>query len=250
MYTSEAMMAAALNLPPDFTITTATVAGANTLQISGGTIYPGQTLAIDYFATTTREVATIQSINGTAITLTTNLLNPHPQGAAVKEVTSMTDVVPAASRMWDDICQAWNTFDQESVTETRSGVIDKDGFLIVTVSKPTIQSVSALSFVRYPGDTPTTIDTSLIDFERYFIRGNASILPTKITVTMTYVGGYNPIPGDIQRATTILACRLWKEKDSGFSDVIGNSELGLLQYKKGVPNDVEMIAKHYRRWVP
>lgn len=251
-YTNEAMMASALNLTPDCTLTNpgGTLAGANILQVSGGTFYSGQTLAVDYFAPTTREVATILSFNGTTISLTANLVNPHPQGAPIKEVTSMTDVVSAASRMWDDITFYHNTFGQETVTETRKGHIDSDGMLVVTVSKPIIQSISSVSLIRYPGDSPYPVSLSDLDFDGFYIRGNIGWFKGKVTATITYVGGYNPVPGDIQRATTALACRMWKEKDSGFSDVIGNSELGVLQYKKGVPNDVEMIAKHYRRWVP
>jgi hypothetical protein len=162
----------------------------------------------------------------------------------------MTDVVPAASRIWDDLTFYRNTFDLTTVTETLKGYIDTDGLLYVAVTKPIIQSVSALSFIVLPGDTPTIVGLTAIDFDGYTIRGNVGFPQQKITATVTYSGGFDPIPADIQRATTVLACRLWKEKDSGFSDVIGNSELGILQYKKGIPSGIEAVVKHYKRWVP
>lgn len=251
MYTNEAMMAAALNLQPDGAIGSATLADANIIQLSGVTLYPGQTLAIDYFSPPTREVATVQSVNGQTVTLMGNLMNAHPQGAPVKEVTSMTDVVSAASRYFDDVCYAQNSFDLEQVTETRNGIVDKDGNLIVSISKILAQSISSLSYVQFIGDTPTTIVPADVDISnRFFVLAQVGLPMGNIQATITYTGGLNPIPGDIQRATTVLACRMWKEKDSGFSDVIGSSDTGILQYKKGLPNDVALIVKHYQRWVP
>ncbi len=250
MYTNEAMMAGALNLQPDGALGAATLIGANSIQYSG-TLYPGQTLAIDYFNPGTREVAVVQSVTGSTVNLVNPLANAHAQGAPVKEVSSMTDVVPAASRYFDDVCYAQNSFDLESVTETRNGIVDREGNLVVSISKYRAQSIESLSFVQILGDTPTLILPAYIDISnKFFLRAQVGLPMCNVQATITYTGGLSPIPGDIQRATTALACRMWKEKDSGFSDVIGNSDLGVLQYKKGLPNDVALIVKHYYRWVP
>lgn len=256
-YCNEAQVASALGINPTDTLGSAVLAGATTIDITtNGTYYPGQRLAIDYFQDdTVGEVVFIKSISGTTYTLVNPVANDHVQGAPIVEVTAITKVLASASRSVDDLTYYSNVgFNQETITENIRGFVRNDGSILIPAKKPIVQSVSSLTLQNTPMDTPVSVPVGNLDINGYNVTAyllNTSFAPCsgsrEVKVALSYVGGFTTIPDDIVRSAIVLAARFYKEKDSGFSDVIGNADLGIMQYKKSAPAEVMAMLKNYIR---
>lgn len=273
VYTDAASVAAALRMPPDTALVGATSAGATTLQIAANqtatsALYPGMSLALDQFNPARRETVQITApVTGTgpyAVPVTATV-NDHGDGAPVKEASAIADVVSAASRMIDDATYTSpGAFSQQSWTETVLGQGTPDRRLFFEVQGRNITSISSVSWQGNPGDNAVALQPSQCQFDDFqvwvypgFYGTPQDVGPVGMTpppfakhviVQVTYEAGYSPIPGDLQRAATVLAARLFKAGDTGFSDVLANAEMGLLQYKKGIPGDIAVILRPWRRW--
>ncbi|QQE80928.1 hypothetical protein [Alicyclobacillus sp. SO9] len=271
-YTGAAAIAAALRLQPDTTLSSAASSTTQTIEIaanqvaSGNGLYPGMYLALDYFNPAVAETVQITgAITGTGpyTVPVTALVNDHVVGAPVKEVSAIESVADAGSRLWDDACFTEpGAFAYQTVTETARGIAMTNGNILIQVKGRNVTSVSSLTWQYGPGDTAFTVEPSQCEFDDYQITAwgpsttstpgfNGSVpapYAKHLIVNVTYTSGYNPLPADIVRASTVLAARLFKEGDTGFSDVTANAELGMLQFKKGIPTDVAIMAKRWRRW--
>ncbi|WDL97804.1 hypothetical protein [Alicyclobacillus sp. ALC3] len=269
-YTDAAAVAAALRLAPDTTLASEVGVGATSLaltsdQVAGASgLYVGQYLALDQYNLAVREVVQITgAITGTGpytvpVTATTQA---HVADAPVKEVSALQDVVGAGSRLWDDATYtAAGAFGQQTITETVRGIATTDGCILVQVTGRNVTGVSAISWQYAPGGQSFMLDPTVCTFDDYQVyaswssnsNSTSTAMPEPwqkhLVVTITYTSGYNPLPSDIVRASTVLAARLYKEGDSGFSDVLANTDMGLLQYKKGIPGDIDIMARRWRRW--
>jgi hypothetical protein len=256
-YCNEAQVASALNLPPTGTLASPVIVGATTISITtSGTYYPGQRLALDHFQDdTVGEVVFIKSISGTTYTLVSPAINAHVAGAPIVEVTAITKVLASASRSVDDLTYYTNVgFNQETVTDNIRAYIQNDGNILIPAKKPIVNSVTSLIIQNTPIDIAYSIPIGNLDINGYivtaYIANTAYVPPVssrEVRATLVYSGGYNTLPSDIVRSAIVLAARFYKEKDSGFSDVIGNVDLGIMQYKKGAPAEVMAMLKNYIR---
>lgn|GEM_PF-3537357 len=272
-YTDAATVAAALRLPPDTSLAVQAQAGAAQIVLmamtaAGGVpFYPGMSLALDQYNPGAREVVQITGPatgTGPYTVPVTALANTHPTGAPVKECSAIQDVVAAASRMVDDttFCVP-GAYAQQAWTETVEGQATVDGRLAARVSGRNVTAVSALSWVLNPQDAAQVADLTAINWDDYTItlwpsasrtaNGEPLAPPPdpaqkRVLVTVSYTAGYSPLPPDLARAATVLAARMFKEGDSGFSDTVGNLVDGTLTFKKGIPNDVALILRPWRRW--
>ncbi|GMA49323.1 hypothetical protein GCM10025857_06800 [Alicyclobacillus contaminans] len=148
----------------------------------------------------------------------------------------------------------WAYTDQ--VTITRIAKVSHDGSILLSVDHTPVQQVYSLTYQTDPFDAAWSVPANQIwwDDGSYIIRaylgGMAPLVRfQRVRVTVEYAGGYpdDEMPADIRRSTSILAARLWKEKDSGYSDVIGSTDFGILQYTKAAPKDVLAMLQQRRR---
>lgn len=271
-YTDASSVAAILQLAPDTTLSAAIAVGATTLTLASATtatgisLYPGMLLALDFYNPAVRESVTITGpISGTGpytvpISATAQA---HSAGAPIKEVSALQEVVEPASRMIDDATfSAPGAFAEQTWTETTRGQGTPDGWLFFEVSGRGIQNISAVQWQSAPNGPIITLDPTRCIYDDYRVwaypasggttAGYNGFTPSpydkQVIVTVTYTAGYNPVPADLGRAATVLAARLYKEGQTGFSDVLGNADMGLLQFKKGIPSDVAVMLKPWRRW--
>jgi len=273
-YTDAAAVAAALRLAPDTTLIAPVAVGDMSISVSsnqnasGLGIYPGMWMALDQYNLGAREsVQVTGEVTGTGpyTVPITAAANAHVQGAPVKEVSALQDVVDAGSRLWDDATYtAPGAFVQQQWTETVEGQATNDGRILVRVSGRNVQNIVSMAaygpnpasistWHTNPNNVPTySFDTTDCTFDDYQIWIWPTNMPSSflkhLIVSVTYNSGYEPLPSDIVRASTVLAARLYKEGDSGFSDVLANTDMGILQYKKGIPGDIALMAKRWRRW--
>lgn len=272
-YTDAATVAAALRLAPDTTLAAAVVQGATSLSLTanqtaaGVSLYPGMSLALDQFNPGAREVVQITGPVTGAGPYTVPIAataGAHGLGAPVKECSAIEDVVAAASRLVDDATYtAAGAYAQQDWTETVEGQSLADGRIFARVTGRGISAVTAFSWQVYPDDTAQQVSLSALRWDDYEVwalpsglvlaTGEPSTLPAAaylkhLLVTISYAAGYSPLPADLARAATVLAARMFKEGDTGFSDTIGDPALGVLTYKKGIPGDIAAILRPWRRW--
>lgn len=251
-------VASALDLPATATLMNAANVGETTLQVSQVVnIAPGALLLVGYKGQVS-ELSTVLSTSGDVITLEDPLSTQHGVGTILLDVTPFPDVVESASRMVDDLtwtpAEGWA---YESVSaEMHKVKADKNGDLTFALNKTPVNAIQAISYQGMPFEDVYNIVPERAWFEdgsyivHVFTGRDVPSLPlTLAKVTVTYAGGYTPdtMPADIKRSTASIAARLWKEKDSGFSDMIGNQEMGTFIYSKAVPPDViSMLQRHKR----
>jgi len=206
------------------------------------------------------ETATVSAVSsdGTSVTLAGPLMQTHPAGTWLLDATPFPSVLEAASRLVDQLTYTpaggWAFADR--VTVTRGAKVGRDGTTMVSLDHTPVQQVHAVTVQASPLEPVWDIPASQVwwDDEAYVVAvhlGDLSELLAlrPVRMTITYSGGYtaDEMPADIKRATAILAARLWKEKDSGYSDVIGNTDFGLLQYTQAAPKDVLAMLQPRRR---
>lgn len=259
-YASVTDMVSAIDLPETAQLAQAVDAGASELTCDRPVAFASGALLLVGYKGQASETATVQSVSadGTTVTLTAPLMLPHPAGTLLLNATPFPDVIEAASRLVDQLTYTpaggWAFADQ--VTITRSVKVSRDGIAVFPVDHTPVKQVYSMSVQTSPFDPVWDIPASQVwwDDGSYIVEahlgdvGDLVALRT-VRVTITYAGGYTPdeMPADIKRATAILAARLWKEKDSGYSDVIGSTDFGILQYTQAAPKDVLAMLQPRRR---
>lgn len=213
----------------------------------------GDTLAIDGNNEESFELVTITNIPSTTTLTVTALTKNHALGAPVVNVTAVLPYPSSASRWFDSVTFNKFGFGYEIVTEKKTAYITNEGFITVPLSKPmvNIDNVMDATFQSTPLDPIQPLDLSKAWIEDDYFLNIVATNPysrRQGQIEVTYSGGYDHIPDDIAQAVTIMAARFYKERDSGYSDMIGSAETGLVSYKKAMPADVKVIVDKYRRW--
>lgn len=255
LYTDTGRVAQALAFQAPETLNGAVSAGATSITLASTLPFDwtiGSTLILDVNNPNLRETVTIASIAGNTLTISATL-NAHVAGSPVVNGTLVANYVSAASRWFDDATYNSAGIAFESITDTKMGYLDNDGTLLIPLSKPLVlmQNVTSVTFQNTVNDPIDTLDITKAWIEsKYMLRIAVSqdYFPRNGMATVTYSGGYNPIPDDITQAVTVIAARMYKQRDSGYSDVIGSADTGIMQYTKAVPPDVKIILNKYRRW--
>jgi hypothetical protein len=180
-------------------------------------------------------------------------VNAHAIGCPVVNATIVANYPSAASRYFDSI--TWNNagFAYESWIDSKSGYFDNRGYIVIPLSKPIVKIADVTSAVFQP--TPMC-PADVLDLTKAWIRGGYFLEAAPANyynlreglATVVYKGGYSPLPDDITWAVTVIAARMYKERDSGYSDTIGSQEMGTLTYKKALPADVVAVVNRYKRW--
>lgn len=255
LYTDAGKVAQALAFQSPETLNGAVAIGAtslvlNTTPPSDWTV--GSTLILDVNNPTLRETVTVSAISGSTLTVSA-LKNAHTTGSPVVNGTIVSNYVSPASRWFDTVTYNQSGIGYETVTDKKTAYIGNDGFITVPLSKPivNIDDVMDITFQSTPLDPIDSLDLSKAWIEdNYFlsIAPNKSYYRRQGQATVVYSGGYNPVPDDIVQAVTVMAARFYKERDSGYSDVIASTETGVMQYQKAMPADVKMVVDKYRRW--
>jgi hypothetical protein len=255
LYTNVSNVAQALAFQSPEVLNNAVTAGSTSISLNQApppdwTV--GSSLIIDVNNPTVSETVTIQSVSGNSIAVSA-LANNHSANAPVINVTILQNYVKPASRWFDSLTHVPAGFAYEQVTETKTAYIDNKGYIVIPLSKPvvTLSDVTIATFKINPVIPAINLDLTKSYIEdSYFLK----VMPDELFIvksgiaTVTYSGGYNPLPDDIVLAATMLAARLYKERDSGYSDAVGNTDLGILQYKHAIPTDIIAIVQRYRRW--
>jgi len=255
LYTDVSRVVRALGMQSPENLTAIATVGAITITLNkvGPDWQVGMNLIIDANNPTSFETVTITAINGLVLSITA-LVNSHVINAPVINITQLNDFIAPASRWFDSVCNTPAGFGYESVTETKEAVINSNGYISVPLSKPTvvIADISSAMFQQTPMDTVDAMILSqgwIIDDFFFDVMPSNNYTVKRGMMTVTYMGGFNPIPQDIVQAVTVMAARFYKEKDSGYSDVIGTVDGGIMTYKKAMPSDVNAVVTAYTRWV-
>lgn len=184
---------------------------------------------------------------------------PRPNPAPFSDTVIAACITQASRAIDRDVTNSEagdDYFKQETVTaQILRGQVDKDGYIIAWLRKPTVSSISAFSYRYGPLESWQDVPVSAIIVEGYeataFVRAASH---SRVFVRVTFSGGLatssSGLPGDIVRAASVLAARYYKEGKTGLTDVIGMSELGTAQYVKAVPLEVKVLLAPYERPVP
>lgn len=255
LYTDVGRVARALAIQAPELLTVAVSSGITSLTLNQVPTdwQVGMSLLIDGNNPTNFETVTITGINGLIVNVTA-LKNNHVINAPLVNITQLNDFIGPASRWFDGATNTSAGFAYESVTETKEAYINRDGYIVVPLSKPLVKISDVVSATFQP--TPLDAADNL-NLNQGWIKNNYFLevvapntyFPRRGMITIKYSGGFNLIPDDIVQAVTVMAARFYKEKDSGYSDVIGTSDIGIMSYKKAMPADVKVVVQNYKRWV-
>ncbi len=166
----------------------------------------------------------------------------------------LSSLITQASRFIDRYCAGFVDSDdyfahQSVIDEVNIGYINANGVLRCFLRKPIVTSVTAFRYKRFPHDTWQDVDPDMIHVQDYVMSVSGFKYGGKVQVMVSYSGGFNPLPGDIVNAATLLAVRFYREVKSGLGDSIGIAELGTLTYTKAIPARVVEMLRPYRRVV-
>lgn len=214
----------------------------------------GTSLGVDTNSQTLFEVVQITSIPSNNQVNVTALTQSHVSGAPIVNVTPVLPYVSAASRWFDTATYNKTGIGYETVTDKKTAYIDNEGLITITLSKPMVD-INDVMDIQFQSSVFDDVDD--LDLSKAWIENNffLKIAPLRSysrrsgQATVVYSGGFNPIPDDITQAVTVMAARFYKERDSGYSDVIGSAETGIMQYHKAAPADVWQVVDRYMRWV-
>lgn len=255
VYTDIASVVRALDTQNPMLLTASVAAGATALSLSqimpGLTI--GSTLLLDMNGSN-NETVTVTAINGASVACSA-VLHAHPQGCPVTDVTTLKQYLAPASRFIDEATCWHGGFAYEDVTESLNAMI-RTRYMVISLSKPfvdasDVQTVSMLN-PDYP-ESSVPIDASRAWVENgyvLYVPVPYAVGPMPARACVTYKGGFKTIPADIAQATAVMAARMYKERNSGYSDVVADSATGTIGYTKAMPADVAMIVRRRSRWTP
>jgi hypothetical protein len=259
LYTDVGKVEAALAFQAPETLSAGISAGAVSISINQplpADWLLGATLVLDSLSPTNREaVQATGPPSGQTLPITATI-NAHALGAPVVNTTTANEYISRASRAFDTICRARNGFGFEQITETIDGFFNPlTGYIKMFLRKPIvqIQNVVSATFQATPMDSVDTFTLSQAWIENdYVLKAYAPnwYRNRKGLATVSYSGGYSTIPDDIVHAVTVLCCRMYKERDSGYADVIANGEMGYMSYKKDLPASILDVVDYYTRVTP
>jgi hypothetical protein len=175
----------------------------------------------------------------------------------------LATLVTAASRAIDRKCtqstapEAENYFALETVSEELlRAQVDGSGVLKCWPHKPTLASVSSLTYRRTPLEIWTTVATDRIMTVGAQVQAwpTATVHPDRYYVRLSYTGGYatavEQLPADLVEAATVLASRYYREAETGLNDALGIAEIGQMVYTKALPVRVVDMLQPFIRKVP
>ncbi len=171
-------------------------------------------------------------------------------------------MITEASRAADRHCAGFvnysdNYFQIETITDdSRKGLLDRDGNILVYARKPLVSSVSGFSYRYNPLSPWLDVPLSQITFDGYVIKAWIGLLAStrgRIETKVSYAGGLassiSGLPNDIINAVDLLSVRMYRESKTGVTDSIGVAELGTLQYTKALPvRFVELLSPWQRKF--
>lgn len=256
LYTDAGRVAAALAFQSPETLSAGISAGAVSItlyQSAPGDWQLGSTLVLDINNPALRETVTITAAPSDVDISISACVNSHAAGCPVVNVTAVEPYTAQASRWFDSLTYNKLGFAYEAVTEAKEAYIDNDGYLIVPLSKPLValSDITSVTFQPTPLDPAQTVDLTKAWVENGNVLRAVPVVSSpnrRGMASASYTGGFNPLPDDLVLAVTMLAARLYKERDSGYSDVVGSADTGIMQYKKALPADVNAVVQRYRRW--
>jgi hypothetical protein len=213
----------------------------------------GSQLLLDGNNSNAETVIITAAISGNSIPITA-LQNNHIIGCAVFNVTVLSQYIAIASRFFDEETHYPAGWGYENWTEMKESRINNYGNLSIALSKPLVQ-IGDISSVSIQEMHNRGLNSIL--FTDAYIRNNFYLeiplpwcgSPRPVMATVTYLGGYNPLPSWVSWATNVIAARMYMERQSGYSDTIGSAEQGTMSFKKAIPADVQEMISHNRRWV-
>lgn len=210
----------------------------------------GSQLLLDSNSATLQETVTISAVAGSQITVTA-ITKPHNVGCPVINVTLLSGYPAIASRYIDRYTNMSEGYALEEVTETKDAIFSNDGSVTIVLSKPVVTNVISCSIVIPPNMSNVQLDVGKTWIEeQFFLKSIYHVSGVRYAqAQVRYFGGYQTLPDDIVWATTVLAARFYKERDSGYSDTIGNIEMGVIQYKRSLPADIAEVLNSLRRCV-
>lgn len=168
----------------------------------------------------------------------------------------LATLITQASRAIDRYCAGFTNSDDYFIREAIAneqllGNVAWDGSLYCWPCKPRVENVTAISYRFYPDGQWIAINTERVAVDGYTVIAwrVAPLGYGKVQVRISYVGGFDPLPADLENATVLLSVRFYKEIKSGLTDSIGVAELGMLQYTKAFPARVIEMLRPYKRIV-
>lgn len=195
------------------------------------------------------EVVVITEISGNTITIS-ELSNAHKSGCSVFNVTALESYIDPASRFFDEETRYNAGWAYEDITETLKARVNKYGNLVVVLGKPTteIADVGSVTITDMRGRNTTVLDISnAFIVDSIFLNVPAYLSDKEYMATVDYCGGFAQLPGFVSWATSVIAARMYRERQTGYSDTVGSPEVGYVSYKKALPPDVyDIIVKNRR----
>ena len=142
--------------------------------------------------------------------------------------------------------------------EALFGQIDKDGNIVVYPHKPSVASVTAMSWRPDTFSGWVQVDLNHLWIDGYKVVAQFSALANgtrgKVQVQMTYTGGIaltqSDLPADVIEDVTVAVIRVYRENKTGLTDSMGVAELGTATYTKAMPTRLMDWVKSYKRVVP
>jgi hypothetical protein len=199
------------------------------------------------------ETVTVTAIAGLAISVTA-LAYAHAAGCSVFNATILSGYIGPASRYFDEETRYNAGWASEAWTDVKEAKIDNCGNVSVALGKPyaEIADVTSVSIRNMHSN-----QISALDLTNAFINGFFLVVPAKYLLgerkciaTVEYTGGFDPLPDFVPWATSVIAARMYRERQTGYSDTTGSAETGMISFKKALPPDVYDIIIRNRRWIP
>lgn len=248
VYTDVASVIKSIDNPSPMLLSGSVTAGGTSLSLNRTmpNLTVGTLLLIDTNSTN-YETVTVQDIEGTTITCS-GLSYNHMKGVPVSDVTVIQSYLASASRFIDDVTLWKAGFAYESVTEILPAMI-RGNVMTVLLSKPHVEAedVKSVSITR-PVSSDIDISDAWIEDDYFLYIPITGCFTSNVFVQVEYSGGFEPVPADISQAATAMSARMYKERQSGYSDVIASSETGTLTYQKSMPADVYSIVQRWKKW--
>lgn len=147
------------------------------------------------------------------------------------------------------------TITLETLTGARNPLVDSNNHLILWPHKPVITAVTAVNYRYSPVETWQAVDaTYLMISNGMAVECWQSFNRARIMAQVSYSGGLAAatasLPNDLVELATLLTIRMYKESQSGMSDVVGLNDYGVAQYVKALPIRFQDFIGRYARVIP
>jgi hypothetical protein len=143
----------------------------------------------------------------------------------------------------------------ETLTGTRNPLVDSDNHLILWPHKPVITAVTAVNYRYTPMESYQAVDPTTIQISNGMaVECWGTFARARIMAQVSYSGGLAAavanLPNDLVELATLLTIRMYKESQSGMSDVVGLNDFGVAQYVKALPVRFQDFIGRYARVIP